>query len=244
MRFYSLETVPNPRYSGGHDYGNKWGLPGVDCPVCRAVWSIAGDSYPSVDLSHFPPQEQKKYLPRCEGDYAEFERLREQVRPLAPPGVHLWPGTLFGPMHGSAQGEFGPLVLHHSWTLLMRREPMERLQAEELRGLKGVRTELRFRKKNPPELLEMELLPRGRVHPDCLPADRPAPCPKCERKGGTRPDGSEMILDAATLPADLDLFRLEDFLTTIIATERFAEAVRRLGYEQDIAFRELPTRSS
>jgi hypothetical protein len=90
-----------------------------------------------VDLSHLPGQEQKKYLARLEEDYAEFERLREQVRPLAPPGVHLWPGTGFGPMKGSARGEFGPLVLAHSWNLLMRREPMERLQAEGLHGLKG-----------------------------------------------------------------------------------------------------------
>jgi uncharacterized double-CXXCG motif protein len=126
----------------------------------------------------------------------------------------------------------------------MQREPLERLQAEGLRSLKGCRTQMRFRKKSPPELLEMELLPRGRVHPDCLPADRPAPCPKCERKGWKRPSESELILDGATLPQDLDLFRLEDFLTTIIGTERFVEAVRRLGYEQDIAFRELPVRAT
>jgi hypothetical protein len=44
----------------------------------------------------------------------------------------------------------------------------------------------------------------------------------------------------ATLPQDLDLFRLAG--TMIIGTERFVEAVRRLGYEQDIAFRELPVR--
>ena len=28
----------------------------------------------------------------------------------------------------------------------------------------------------------------------------------------------------------------------IIGTERFVEAVRRLGYEQEVAFRELPIR--
>jgi uncharacterized double-CXXCG motif protein len=244
MRFYLLEHAPNPHFSPYHTDDRKWGLPGLECPACKAIWSTAADAYPSVDLSDLPPQEQEKYSARCEEDYAEFERLREQVRPLVPPGVHLWPGTSFGPMTGPARGTFGPLVLAHSWTLLMRREPLERLQAEGLRGLKGVRTALRFRKKNPPELLEMELLPRGRVHPDCLPADRRAPCTKCERKGWTRPPESELILDAATLPTDLDLFRLEDFLTTIIATERFVEAVRRLGYEQDIAFRELLTRSS
>jgi uncharacterized double-CXXCG motif protein len=190
-----------------------------------------------VDLSHLSAQEQKKYLPRFEKDYAEFERLREQVRPLAPPGVHLWPGTQFGPMDGSAQGEFGPLVLVHSWELLMKREPLEHLQAEGLHGLKGVPTQLRFRQKNTPELLEMELLPHGTLHPASLP-ELPPPCPKCENDGLTVPE--EPILDAATLPQDLDLFRLADGLTMIIGTERFVEAVRRLGYEQDLAFRELP----
>jgi uncharacterized double-CXXCG motif protein len=140
---------------------------------------------------------------------------------------------------GRAQGEFGPLILVYPWALLMRREPLERLQAEGLRGLKGCRTELRFRKKSPPELLEMELLPRGGLHPDCLP-QAPAPCPKCERKGIKRPE--EPILNAATLPQELDLFRASDFLTMILCTERFVEAVRRLSYEQDIVFRELPLR--
>jgi uncharacterized double-CXXCG motif protein len=173
-----------------------------------------------------------------EKDYAEFERLREQVRPLAPPGVHLWPGTKFGVLRGAAKGEVGPLLLVKSWEFLMRREVLEHLQAEGVRGLKGCRARLRFLRKDPPELVEMELLPRGRLHRECLLADRPPPCPKCERNGTPWPDAP--ILDAATLPQELDLFRLEDFMTMIIATERFVETVRRLGYEQDIVFRELP----
>jgi hypothetical protein len=44
------------------------------------------------------------------------------------------------------------------------------------------------------------------------------------------------------LPQDLDLFRLRDFTQMIIGSERFVEAARRLGYEQDIVFRELPLR--
>jgi uncharacterized double-CXXCG motif protein len=142
-------------------------------------------------------------------------------------------------MAGRAQGEFGPLIMAHYGTLLMRREPLERLQSEGLKGLKGCRTQLRFRKKDPPELLEMELLPRGGLHADCLPQG-PAPCPKCERNGFKLPD--EPILDAAILPQELDLFRCADFLMLILCTERFVDAVRRLGYEQDIVFRELPTR--
>jgi len=239
MRFYWLRDVPEPRYSGGHDYGHKWGLPGTRCPVCGISGAITGDAYPSVDLSCLPAEEQKKYLPRFERDYVEFERLREQVRPLVPPGVHLWPGTRFGPMNGAARGEFGPLVLHHPWTLLMRRESLERLQDEGLRGLKGCRTELRFRQKNPPELLELELLPRGELHPDCL-LERPPSCSRCDDARIKRSE--EPILDAATPPEELDLFRMADFMTMIIATERFVEAVRRMGYEQDIIFLELPVR--
>lgn len=240
MRFYLLEQGANPRYSGYYHYGHKWGLPGMHCPVCHTTGTWTGDAYPSVDLSHLPLQEQQKYQPRVEEDFAELERLREQVRPLAPTGVHLWPGTQFGPLNGLAQGEFGPLTLALSWELLMRPEPLERLQAEGLRGLKGCRAELRFRKKNPPQLLEMELLPRGNLHLDCFP-ERPSPCPKCERTGLKRPD--ELLLDAATLPQDLDLFRLANAMTMIIGTERFVEAVRKLGYAEDIAFRELPVRS-
>jgi uncharacterized double-CXXCG motif protein len=191
-----------------------------------------------VDLSQLA--EQARYSARLEEDYTEFERLREQVRPLVPSGVPLWPGTQLGPLTGTARGEFGPLVMYYPWTLLMRREALDRLQAEGVQGLKGCRTALRFRKKDPPELLELELLPQGRVHPDCLPADRPPLCTKCGRMAWKRPD--ELILDAASLPQELDVFRLGDFLTAIIATERFVETSRRLGYEQDIVFRELPLR--
>jgi uncharacterized double-CXXCG motif protein len=239
MRFYLLDDVPHPRCSGWYTDARKWGLPGVHCPVCDFTWGSTANAYPSVDLSHLPAQEQKKYSAGVEQDFTEFDRLREQVRPLVPPGVRLLPGTGLGPMTGSAQGEFGQLVLVNPWELLMRPEPLQRLQAEGLRGLKGFRAQLRFRKKNPPELLEMELLPRGEVHPDCLP-EGPPPCPKCEGHSFNRPE--EPVLDGATLPQDLDLFRLADFSSMIIGTERFVEAARRLGYEQDIAFRELQVR--
>jgi len=238
MKFYWLRDVPTPHYSGSYNAANKWGLPGVHCPVCDAIWSDGSDRYPSVDLSQLP--EKDKYSARLEKNYAEFERLCEQVRPLVPAGVPLWPGTKFGPLVGTAQGEFGPLLMHYPWDLLIRREALEQLQAAGVQGLKGCRTELRFRRKNPPELLEPELLPRGQLHPDCLPADRPTPCEKCGRQGWKRPD--EPILDAASLPQDLDLFRVGNYTTMIVGTERFVEAVRRLGFEQDILFRELPLR--
>jgi uncharacterized double-CXXCG motif protein len=240
MRYYLVEKVREPRYSGSYHALPQWQLPGVHCPVCDAIWSAGADNYPSGDLSSLPDQD--KYSARLEEDYREFERLREQIRPLIPPGVPLWPGTKVGPLTGTAKGEFGPFYMYYSSTLLVRREALECLQAEGVQGLKGCRTALRFRKKDPPELLELELLPEGHVHPDCLPVDRTPPCAKCGRKGWKRPDA--LILNAATLPRERDVFRLEDFLTAIIASERFVETARRLGYEQDIVFRELPLRDT
>ncbi|HLK99649.1 MAG TPA: double-CXXCG motif protein [Myxococcaceae bacterium] len=238
MKFFWLRDVPARRYSGSYNAANKWCLPGVHCPLCDAIWGDGSDAYPSVDLSRLP--ERDKYSARLEEDYAEFERLREQVRPLMPPGVPLWPGTSFGPLVGTAQGEFGPLLMFYPWDLLMTHEALEQLQAAGVQGLKGGRTELRFRRKNPPELLQLELLPRGQLHPDCLPKDRPAPCEKCGRIGWSRPD--EPVLEVVSLPQELDLFRVGDFTTMVVGSERFVEAARRLGYEQDIVFRELPLR--
>jgi len=198
---------------------------------------MTGNAYPCTELSGL--EEQDKFSARVEEDYAEFERLCSLVRPLVPKGVPLWPGTKFGPLTGTARGNFGQLVMQYEWTLLIRREAMEQLQAEGVRGLLGCRAELRFRQKNAPELLELQVEPRGLLHPDCLPPDLEPPCAKCGRLGLTRPD--QPILDAASLPEDRDLFRLANFMTMLIATERFVETVRRLGFEE-VAFHELPAR--
>ncbi|HEY0096796.1 MAG TPA: double-CXXCG motif protein, partial [Archangium sp.] len=168
----------------------------------------------------------------------ECERMRELVRPLLPPGAVVGPGSCFGPLVGSAQGRFGQFVSNYSYVLLVRREALEKLQAEGLRGLKGCRMEVRFRQRNSPELLELELLPVGRLHPKCLPPDLAPPCPRCGRQGLSMP--KEPVLDAATLPPDLDLFRLVDMTTVVVCTERFVEACQRLGLD-GIVFLPLPT---
>jgi uncharacterized double-CXXCG motif protein len=157
----------------------------------------------------------------------EYERLCELIKPLLPRGAKLEPGTHLGPFVGRAQGSFGQLVMPLPWVLLVKLEALEKLQAQGLRGLKGVRTQLRFRQRNSPELLELELLPVGRLHPDCLPPGREPPCPRCGREDLTLPD--DMLLDAATLPRDVDVFRLEDFSTVMVCTERFVEACLHLG---------------
>jgi uncharacterized double-CXXCG motif protein len=238
-RYYWLseDEAAAARYRGSFDAAHKWSLPGVKCSDCGATWGDAGHEYPGVDLSRLP--ERAKFVRPWPVPDPEFARLRELVRPLAPPGAELPPGTRFGPLEGRASGTFGPFTSQGNITWVVRWDALERLQAEGVRGLQGFPTALRFRQKDPPELLELQIEPLGRLHPDCLPPDLPPPCATCGRVGLRRPDAP--ILDAVSLPTDRDLFRVGDFTTMVIGTERFMEAVSCLGLE-GITFRELPAR--
>jgi uncharacterized double-CXXCG motif protein len=238
-RFYWMreDKAAAALHGGSFDAWHPWRLPGVSCPTCGATWSDVGHYYPSIDLSHLA--ERKEFVKARPEPFAEFARLRELVRPLAPPNAELPPGTGFGPVTGSASGRFGPLAWVGELKLLVRRDALERLQAEGVRGLQACPTALRFRRKDAPELLELQVEPHGRLHPDCIPPEVPPPCSTCGRHGFSRPD--EPLLDAASLPTDMDLFRVGNFATMVIGTEHFMEAVRRLELD-GITFRELPVR--
>jgi uncharacterized double-CXXCG motif protein len=239
MDYFMVEGDKASGYTGEIVASHKWGLPGIlNCPGCKVSWGAGAKAYPSVDLTPVAALADFEE-PRAE-PFEEYERLCELVRPLLPLGVVLAPGASFGPLVGRAQGRFGQLVSPYPWWLLAQREAFEKLQAEGLRGLKGCPTQLRFRQRNAPELLELEVLPVGRAHPDCLPPNRKPPCSRCGRLALTRPDDADMLLDASTLPGHLDLFRLEDFSTTIVCTERFHDACQRLGLD-GVTFLPLPT---
>ncbi len=236
--FYWLHEDEGSRSSGEVSGTHRWGLPGISCPACGVSWANTTLAYPFVDLSGVP-EESEFEEPRRE-TYEVFVRLREAIRPLLPPGKLLQPGTGLGPLVGTARGRFGPFCFLNPWTLLMRRENLEQLQAEGLQGLLGVRPRLRYRhKKNPPELVELQLEPEGLLHPDCLPPECPPQCSTCGRYVFSLPE--EPLLEAASLPASLDLFRLANFTTVLIASARFVETVRRLGFD-GVRFQELPTR--
>ncbi|QRN96906.1 double-CXXCG motif protein [Archangium violaceum] len=236
MHYFIVEKDKSSDYTGIINGSHKWGLPGViSCPACKATWGDNSRTYPSADLTSVAALadfEEARAEP-----IEEYERLRDLVRPLLPPEAQLDPGTALGPIVGSAQGRFGPLVSPDPWWLLVQREALEKLQAEGLRGLKGCRTQLRFRQRNAPELLELELLSAGRLHTDCLPPNRQPPCPRCGRFGLTLP--KTRLLDAATVPPHVDVFRLEDFSTVIVCTENFVNACQRLGLD-GVAFHPLP----
>jgi uncharacterized double-CXXCG motif protein len=238
MRLYELDPGDINLQKGTYNAGYKWKLPGVSCPMCKAIWGGAGTHYPAVDLSEL--SEARKYLKaRLEEDFEEYERLRDQVRSLLSPDYPLEPGATFGPLVGKARGPFSAFVHQYSDILLVQPEALEVLQKAELRGLQPCRTELRFSPKGVAELLDLHIEPRGLLHANCIPRSAPPQCPKCGRRGFSLP--REPILDAASLPKDLDLFRLRNFPTVLIVTERFKDAVER--FELDgLTFRQLPVR--
>lgn len=240
MRFYRVCEDKAPRHTGDLTHAaHKWGLPGVHCPDCGVVGGWTGLQYPCVDLSGLPAQELKKLSDGWPVSIEEFERRRELVRPMAPPNALLKTGTVFGPLTGTGSGHFGELFMQNHWSLFAQREALERLQGAGLRGLQGCPVEIRFRAKRPPELRELQLVAHGRLHPDCLPPDREPPCPRCGRSDISLP--STYWLDAASLPEHLDVFRLTDFPTLIIARERMVDVVQRLDLD-GVEFRELAAR--
>jgi uncharacterized double-CXXCG motif protein len=239
--FYWICEDRAPRYTGDLHAAHKWVLPGVEpCNACGLGAAISAAQYPCVDLSSLPEEEQKKLSDPWPVPLEEFARLRELVRPLAPPGATLESGTVFGPLTGTGSGHFGQLFMQNPWSLYMRREALERLQAEGIRGLRGCPLNVRFRVKRPPELMGLQLEPGGQLHPGCLPQEREPPCPTCGRdKGYSLPESP--ILAAASLPTALDIFRLIDASTFIIASQRLVAAVARLELD-GVIFQELEAR--
>ncbi len=241
MKFYEMTGDKAPRYTGNLNAGHKWGLPGVDwkqpCPTCRLGGALVGLHYPCVDLSILP--EREKFHESEPVPYEEFVRLRELVRPLAPKWAMLEPGAAFGPVEGSGLGYFGQLFMQNPWTLYARREALERLQAAGVRGLQGCPIKVRFRQKNHPELLELQLELHGHFHPECLPPDRKPPCPTCGSDQTPLP--KKFWLATSSLPEDVDIFRFRDWPGSILASERMVDAVRRLELD-GVVFQEVEAR--
>jgi uncharacterized double-CXXCG motif protein len=238
-RFFWVDEdrVAAAQRGGLVDASHKWGLPGLrTCPACAVTWSSAGHHLPSVDLSRLA--ESQSFEEARPEPYEEFMRLRDLVRPLVPPETQLPPGTEFGPLVGRVTGKV-PDFAWSATALMIQNEPFQRLQEQAVNGLRGFPTELRFRQKQAPALLELEIPLQGHLHRDCMPPDHPGPCKTCGRMGLKRPD--DPILDAASLPTEVDLFRLGNLATMVIGTERFKDAVSHLGLE-GLTFREVPTR--
>ncbi|WP_163993794.1 double-CXXCG motif protein [Pyxidicoccus caerfyrddinensis] len=216
--FYEITWSPEPTWSSTYRVSRRWHLPSVEqCPSCRAtVGSFL--TYPTVDLSELPEARELKPRP---ASFEEYVRLRDLVRPYCPPGAPLEPGTGLGPLGGSTRGKWGAFTLVDLAALFVREDALRAL--ENLRGIVPVWP--KFRRPPAPAVAELQLLPHGRLAPDCFPPGRREPCAVCGCDGEMRP--LHYWADPASLPTDLDAFRLADYSGIIVVSERFASVVRR-----------------
>ncbi|HZI14906.1 MAG TPA: double-CXXCG motif protein [Myxococcus sp.] len=240
MTFYIVEEDLSPPYTGDLDASHKLGLPGRElCPTCRAGGGIGGLNYPCVELSALSAQDLKKLSDPWPVPRDEFDRLRELVRPFVPSWAVLVSGVGFGPLSGKGSGHFGQLIAYYSADLLVRSEALAQLRAAGLRGLaQACPIQVRFRGKNPPELMEVQLELHGQPHADCVSPKSKPPCPTCGHADIRYL--SPVILEATSLPEGVDVFRLGRHLD-IIVTARFVETVKRLELG-GVKFREVEAR--
>ncbi|WP_338026007.1 double-CXXCG motif protein [Corallococcus macrosporus] len=239
LKFYVVEEDRTTEFTGSLRARPPWGFPGVSpCDACGAAGGWAGLQYPCVDLSSLP-ERQAFENPGRQVSLEEFSRLRERVRPLAPSWARLEPGADFGPPTGTGSGAFGDLFMQNPWSLYIRREAVERLQAAGIQGLSGCTLNVQYRGKNPPELLAMQLELHGRLHLDGVSPEMSQACSTCgmPRHGLPQPP----TLDLHSIPEPPDLFRLHDWPTFIVASERMADSVRRLSLT-GVRFNELAAR--
>lgn len=203
---------------------HKWGLPGVQCHVCGSTWGNIGLEYPTVDLSDFP--ENRRLLDRWPVSLAMFEELKGVIQNAFPHLDQLEPGTSFGPLVGTATGKLNGFVWNMPWTLLITGDALDKLNGFDLSLPRTVAPILTFKNESQ-KVFEFEVLPSGILNNAIYPPEHPRICDACGRIGATKPDN--LILDGSSIPDDLDIFRLSNFTTLIMVTERFVKAVRELG---------------
>lgn len=200
----------------------SWSLPGVHCPVCGDIWATIGVIYPLIDFTGNPLGKQLE-KPRPE-ELEVFEQLQAAVRVYVPDELPLPPGTRFGPTRGRVTGKFGDFVWPAPWDLVMRVEAYEKLASAGLRLPEPSIPNLQEKVKG--ILYHLQIIPMGKMSSQAYEdPDKPI-CPRCRRNGRKY---KKTVIEMDSIPCEVDMFRIGDFPTKIIVSERFKEVSERLG---------------
>lgn len=203
---------------------HMWGLPGVRCSACGRTWSTTGVAYPALDLSILPSVESYcKPLPVA---VEAFQELRMPIRRLLPVGAPVPPGAEFGPLVGKAYGRFGDFAWVNPWTMLIRRQALLRLASEHVRLPRFVVPHLDFRSESLVDLLELQIEPHASLSIESFEPGESSFCSVC---GYDARKVRRVIVSRASIQSHVELFRLRDLPTMILATDRFMNIVRKLG---------------
>jgi len=209
----------------------KWCLPGVQCLVCGRTWGAVGAIYPNFKLP--PDVDEKPYQTGWPVFNDEFAKLREPLRKFWRTDLPLPPGTQFGPLSGKGFGKFGDITWLHSWVPLIHEDALEELRQRGIHTLVPVTPQIRLRSKREFKHLELHIEPHVEIDLALIPSTEMESCEACgwfrlpERKFPT-PENAPRI-KRSSIPRELDLFRVKEHESVILATARFTDAVKSLG---------------
>lgn len=219
MKLFKIEQKQSN--SGWIDANHRWNLPGVDCPACKSAWGTTGLEYPSIDLTGLGEEVFYREA-RCE-PLTKYLYLRKKIAESFPELPLLMPGTTFGSLVGIAISNYlEGFVWRAWWTICLEAEALSKLNESNLSLPVMVKADLSLTESTK-EVFEFNLPLTGRLSNPVYDGIQPDYCSACGRDSGTLPD--EIQVDRSSLSNDFDIFRLTNFTTIILATERFVEAV-------------------
>lgn len=235
MRFFEIKEDLNLKKAGYIDAGHKWGLPGVICPVCKNTWSTVGLEYPTVELTNVVDEELYRE-PRAE-PLNVYEKLKQKIQDAFPRLSLLEPGAEFGPLVGKAIGRLDGFVWRAWWTISLEANALEMLNNYGVTLPNSVKAELKF-KKDVQEVFELELPLLGKLTNGVYDNIQLKHCNACGRHSASKPQ--EVLIDCSSVPDHVNIFRVSNFRTIILVTERFVDAVTSLNIKGAI-FKEVKT---
>jgi uncharacterized double-CXXCG motif protein len=216
------EVCPTNGAAFAVDATHALALPGVTCGVCSRTWAVTGVAYPGISTSVI--DFVKRDLRPAVASVEEFRRIQHVVaRELQ--GAYLPPGTELGPLHGVAEGQASTFEWLDPWTLLLRSDVVPDLVR---RGITftAVPARLTFAAPSGATLSELQIEPIARLADD--PATRSFErCLECGYVGAQRTDS--IVIAGDTVSEEVDLMRLRELPTVIVASERFVDAALAIG---------------
>jgi uncharacterized double-CXXCG motif protein len=237
MKVFQIKEDQFRNKVGHIEATHKWGLPGVSCPVCNQIWSTVGVEYPSIDFTNFADEKLYRRA-RCE-PLSEYQRLRDNIVQAFPQLKVLKPGTEFGSLVGKAVGNrLNGFVWRAWWTISLEADALKKLKDSNLSLPKTIKAELKF-KQEEQEVFEFHLPLKGILLNGEYDGTQLKCCEGCGRDSASKPN--EILIDYSSLPHDVDIFRVSNFTTIILVTEKFIKAVSDLGIKGAL-FNEVRTK--
>lgn len=220
MNLYELKETPTKPHR--IHASRQWGMPGVTCTVCGQTWGNVGLEYPSVNLTDFPYKD--RFVDRWPVSTAIYQELEKLIKKAFPNIEILEPGTGFGQLVGTVEDRLEGFVWNMPWSITLTNDALQKLQASRLLLPTVVNVDLGD---DATSVLEFALPLQGHLANGVYDGTQTAQCVGCGRDSVTLPE--KILVDSRTVEGNFDIFRLRNFSTLVLVTERFVDEVKRAG---------------